>query len=184
MCEKGTVSMSDPVLKSNSNLSSHALYPGSFDPITCGHVDIVTRGLKMFDRITIAVARNIKKSPIFSFEERVAMIEETFSNEPRVDVVPLAEGLLVDFAQSVGVRNVLRGLRAMSDFEYEFQMASMNRRLTEEVDFVFLMTSEEHFFVSSSLIRDVAMNGGDVSEFVPACVNSQLIAKFGQKTTH
>ena len=167
--------MSDSHLHSNQ----HALYPGSFDPITVGHVDIVRRGLEVFDRVTIAVARNIKKSPIFSFDERVAMIRETFSDEPRVDVVPLAEGLLVDFARSIGVRNVLRGLRAMSDFEYEFQMASMNRRLTEEVDFVFLMTSEEHFFVSSSLIRDVAMNGGDVTEFVPKCVHERLLQKFG-----
>ena len=158
--------------------NQHALYPGSFDPITVGHVDIVKRGLAVFDRITIAVARNIKKSPIFTFEERVTMIRETFADEPRIEVVPLAEGLLVDFAKSIGVRNVLRGLRAMSDFEYEFQMASMNRRLTEDVDFVFLMTSEEHFFVSSSLIRDVAMNGGDVSEFVPACVQKSLTLKF------
>ena len=163
----------------SSHPSQHALYPGSFDPITWGHVDIVRRGLEVFERITIAVARNIKKSPIFSFEERVEMIKETFADEPRIDVVPLAEGLLVDFARDIGVRNVLRGLRAMSDFEYEFQMASMNRRLTDDVDFVFLMTSEEHFFVSSSLIRDVAMNGGDVAEFVPACVNQRLRKKFG-----
>ena len=159
-------------------LNPHALYPGSFDPITCGHVDIVCRGLEIFDRITIAVARNIKKSPIFTFEERVEMIKDTFAHEPRIEVVPLAEGLLVDFARSIGVKSVLRGLRAMSDFEYEFQMASMNRRLTEEVDYVFLMTSEEHFFVSSSLIRDVAMNGGDVTEFVPAVVHQRLKAKF------
>ena len=159
-------------------LNQHALYPGSFDPITCGHVDIVNRGLEIFDRITIAVARNIKKSPIFTFEERVEMIKETFADEPRIEVVPLAEGLLVDFARSIGVKSVLRGLRAMSDFEYEFQMASMNRRLTEEVDYVFLMTSEEHFFVSSSLIRDVAMNGGDVTEFVPQVVHQRLKSKF------
>jgi pantetheine-phosphate adenylyltransferase len=164
--------------KSNLKSNQHALYPGSFDPITVGHVDIVRRGLAVFDHITIAVARNIKKSPTFSFDERVSMIRETFSDEPRIEVVPLAEGLLVDFAKSIGVRNVLRGLRAMSDFEYEFQMASMNRRLTEEVDFVFLMTSEEHFFVSSSLIRDVAMNGGDVTEFVPKCVHDRLLQKF------
>jgi pantetheine-phosphate adenylyltransferase len=168
--------------KSNLQSNQHALYPGSFDPITVGHVDIVQRGLAVFDRITIAVARNIKKSPTFSFDERVSMIRETFSDEPRIEVVPLAEGLLVDFAKSIGVRNVLRGLRAMSDFEYEFQMASMNRRLTEEVDFVFLMTSEEHFFVSSSLIRDVAMNGGDVTEFVPKCVHDRLLQKFN--STH
>ena len=156
----------------------HALYPGSFDPITCGHVDIVQRGLEIFDRVTIAVARNIKKSPIFSFDERVEMIQETFRDEPRVDVLPLEEGLLVDFARRMGVKSVLRGLRAVSDFEYEFQLASMNRRITAEVDFVFLMTSEENFFVSSSLVRDVAMNGGDVSEFVPPSVSTRLKQRF------
>ena len=159
-------------------MHSHALYPGSFDPITCGHVDIVERGLEIFEHVTIAVARNIRKQPIFSFEERVAMIEETFAHNPRVSVVPLEEGLLVDFARSHKIKSVLRGLRAVSDFEYEFQMASMNRRLTEEVDYVFLMTSEEHFFISSSLVRDVAMNGGDVSSFVPPSVARRLHERF------
>lgn len=155
-----------------------ALYPGSFDPITCGHVDIVLRGLDIFDRVTVAVARNIKKAPIFSFEERIEMIQETFANEPRVDVLPLEEGLLVDFARTLGVKSVLRGLRAVSDFEYEFQLASMNRRLTDQVDFIFLMTSEENFFVSSSLVRDVAINGGDVTEFVPRGVSERLKKRF------
>ena len=158
-------------------MSRHALYPGSFDPITCGHVDIVKRGLNIFDRITIAVARNIRKQPIFTYEERVSMIRETFQDETRVDVLPLEEGLLVDFAQKQGTYSVLRGLRAMSDFEYEFQMASMNRRLSEAVDYVFLMTSEEHFFISSSLVRDVAMNGGDVTGIVPHNVSERLKAR-------
>ena len=162
-------------------MHSHALYPGSFDPITCGHVDIVRRGLDIFERVTIAVARNIRKQPIFTYEERLLMIEETFAGDDRVDVVPLEEGLLVDFARAHNIKSVLRGLRAVSDFEYEFQMASMNRRLTEEVDYVFLMTSEEHFFISSSLVRDVAMNGGDVSEFVPASVSARLKQRFGTK---
>ena len=162
---------------------THALYPGSFDPITWGHVDIVRRGLDIFDQVTIAVARNIKKSPVFSFDERVEMIREAFVDEPRVAVLPLEEGLLVDFAREMGVRSVLRGLRAMSDFEYEFQLASMNRRITDQVDFVFLMTSEENFFVSSSLVRDVAMNGGDVSEFVPAGVGERLKLKLGTSSS-
>ena len=162
-------------------MPSHALYPGSFDPITCGHVDIVTRGLDIFEKVTIAVARNIRKQPIFTFEERVAMIAETFKHESRIDVVPLEEGLLVDFARSRGIHSVLRGLRAMSDFEYEFQMASMNRRLTSEVDFIFLMTSEENYFVSSSLVRDVAMNGGDVSGLVPRNVAQRLHQRFQKK---
>lgn len=162
-------------------MRSHALYPGSFDPITCGHVDIVTRGLAIFENVTIAVARNIRKQPIFTFEERVEMIADTFKHESRIDVVPLEEGLLVDFARSRGIHSVLRGLRAMSDFEYEFQMASMNRRLTSEVDFIFLMTSEENYFVSSSLVRDVAMNGGDVSGLVPGNVAKRLHHRFQKR---
>lgn len=146
-----------------------ALYPGTFDPITLGHIDIVHRGLEIFDQVEIAVAKNIKKTPTFSDEERVQMIEESFAGEPRVCVTQF-EGLLVDYARTRNIRTVLRGLRAMSDFEYEFQLASMNRRLTDQVDFVFLMTSEEHFFVSSSLVKDVASNGGDISGLVPPAV--------------
>jgi len=155
-----------------------ALYPGSFDPITTGHVDIVQRGLEMFDRIEVAVAVNIRKKPTFEDDERIAMIRESFADEPRVDVVRFS-GLLVDYAQERNIRTVLRGLRAMSDFEYEFQMASMNRRLTDKVDYVFLMTSEEHFFVSSSLVREVALNRGCVTGLVPPGVEQRLIARFG-----
>ena len=146
-----------------------ALYPGSFDPITNGHVDIVRRGLEIFDRVVVAVAVNIKKTPTFPDAQRIAMIDETFTGEPRVEAVTFS-GLLVDYARESGIRAVLRGLRAVSDFEYEFQMASMNRRLTDAVDYVFMMTSEENFYVSSSLVREVALNGGDVSGLVPDCV--------------
>lgn len=146
-----------------------ALYPGTFDPITLGHVDIVHRGLEIFDSIEIAVAMNMKKTPSFSDEERVQMISETFAAEPRVRVTQF-EGLLVDYARKQKIKTVLRGLRAMSDFEYEFQLASMNRRLTDAVDFLFLMTSEEHFFVSSSLVKEVASNGGDIAGLVPDAV--------------
>lgn len=146
-----------------------ALYPGTFDPITLGHVDIVHRGLEIFDEIEIAVAVNMKKTPSFSDEERVQMIRETFEHESRVRVTQF-HGLLVDYARQQNIKTVLRGLRAMSDFEYEFQMASMNRRLTDQVDFAFLMTSEEHFFVSSSLVKEVASNGGDIAGLVPVPV--------------
>ena len=152
-----------------------ALYPGTFDPITLGHVDIVHRGLEIFDTIEIAVAMNIKKTPSFSDAERVEMISETFAEEPRVKVTQF-EGLLVDYARDRKIKTVLRGLRAMSDFEYEFQLASMNRRLTDAVDFLFLMTSEEHFFVSSSLVKDVAINGGDISGLVPPPVFARYTA--------
>ncbi len=154
-----------------------ALYPGSFDPITSGHVDIIRRGLEIFDRIEIAVAVNIRKTPTFSDAERAAMLREVFADEPRVSVVQFS-GLLIDYARRRGIRSVLRGLRAISDFEYEFQMASMNRRLTDEVDFVFLMTSEEHYFVSSSLVREVALNGGDVTGLVPEPVAKRLTALY------
>jgi len=157
-----------------------ALYPGSFDPITQGHVDIVHRALEIFDEVELGVAVNVNKRPTFSDEERIQMIEETFENEPRVKVSSFT-GLLVDYARNRGIRSVIRGLRAVSDFEYEFQMASMNRRLTDDVDFFFLMTSEEHFFVSSSLVREVAVNGGDVSRFVPSPVYARLLRRFPTK---
>ena len=161
-------------------MRSRALYPGSFDPITAGHIDIVHRGLEIFDEVIIAVAENIKKTPIFSLDERVQLIHESFQGEMRVKTVPMRGGLLVDFARELGVRTVLRGLRAVSDFEYEFQLASMNRRLTDEVDYLFLMTSEEHYFVSSSLVREVAMNGGPVQGLVPPPVEAALRSRFAE----
>ncbi len=150
-----------------------ALYPGSFDPITTGHVDIIHRALEIFDQVEVGVATNIRKTSTFSGDERISMIRETFKDEPRV-IVTSFSGLLVDYAVDRGIKTVIRGLRAVSDFEYEFQMASMNRHLTDQVDFMFLMTSEEHFFVSSSLVREVAVNGGDVSRFVPGPVQEHL----------
>ncbi len=147
-----------------------ALYPGSFDPLTVGHVDIVHRALKVFDKIVILMAVNAAKQPTFSAEERLAMLHETFADEPRVEIASLESGLLVDEAQRRGITTVIRGLRAVSDFEYEFQLASMNRRLTNKVDFVFFMTSEEHFFISSSSVRAVAAAGGNIEGLVPAPV--------------
>ncbi len=154
-----------------------ALYAGSFDPITNGHVDIVHRSLKLFDRVVVAVACNIRKTPLFSDEERVAMIQEVFAGEDRVEVTGFS-GLLVDYAHQRGFRFLIRGLRAVSDFEYEFQMASMNRRLSDQVDSIFMMTGEDHFYLSSSLIREVAANGGSVAEFVPPTVEARLRARF------
>lgn len=154
-----------------------ALYPGSFDPITTGHVDIINRALEIFDHVEIGVAVNVNKQPTFSDAIRISMIEETFAGDDRISVSGFS-GLLVDYARQRGIRTVIRGLRAVSDFEYEFQMASMNRRLTDQVDFFFLMTSEEHFFVSSSLVREVALNGGDVERFVPQAVYRRLKDRF------
>ena len=157
-----------------------ALYPGSFDPITLGHADIISRALKNFDQVEVGIAVNSRKTPTFSVEERIEMIRETFPDRNRV-IVSQFSGLLVDYARTRKIQTVVRGLRAVSDFEYEFQMASMNRRLTEDVDFLFLMTSEEHFFVSSSLVREVAANGGDVSRFVPPAVARRFEARFASR---
>lgn len=154
-----------------------ALYPGSFDPITNGHIDIVRRSLLVFDQVLVAVACNMRKVPTFTAEERVEMIRETFAAEGDRVLVDTFQGLLVDYARQQGIRTVLRGLRAVSDFEFEFQMASMNRRLTTEVDYIFMMTSEEYFYVSSSLVREVALNGGDVTGLVPDAIKARLDAR-------
>ena len=155
----------------------HALYAGSFDPLTLGHMDLIHRGLTLFDQVTVAVARNINKRPLLSFEERVELIERAFAQELRVRVAPLPEGLLVRFARDLGAQALLRGLRGAADLEYEQQLASMNRALAPEVESVFLMSSERHRFVSSSLVRDVALNGGDVRPFVPEGVAEALAAR-------
>ena len=168
------------ILAREAAMQRSAIYPGSFDPITTGHVDIIRRGLHLFDRVLVAVAVNMRKQPCFTDDERTEMIRATFADEARIEVVSFS-GLLVDYARRQGIRPVLRGLRAVSDFEYEFQMASMNRRLTDEVDFVFMMTSDEHFFVSSSLVREIAMNGGDVRSLVPATVLPHLTRRFGPR---
>lgn len=162
--------------KPSGSTSHVALYPGSFDPITMGHLDIIRRGLNIFDRIVVAVAVNVHKTPTFSDAERVAQIKASV-NDDRVDVVTFS-GLLVDYCRERKIHTVLRGLRAMSDFEYEFQMASMNRRLTSEIDYAFLMTSEEHYYISSSLVREVAMNGGNIEGLVPEVVEKALKARF------
>lgn len=150
-----------------------AIYPGTFDPITLGHVDVVQRGLKLFDRIVIGVAENPGKSPMFDLERRLSMVRETFANEPGVEAVAFS-GLLVDLAHEQSAHAILRGLRAASDFEYEFQMATMNRRLDERIETVFVMAREDYTFVSSRFIREIASMGGDVSELVPEAVLPHL----------
>lgn len=158
-----------------SKLQTKILYPGTFDPITNGHVDLVTRATKLFDEVVIAVASGHHKKPLFSFEERVALVETVFADLPQVSVVGF-EGLLVDFMRLQGATAVLRGLRAMSDFEYEFQLANMNRELDENFEAVFLTPSQNYSFISSTMIREIAKLGGDVNKFVPPCV-SQAFAK-------
>ncbi|MDX8410462.1 MAG: pantetheine-phosphate adenylyltransferase [Mariprofundaceae bacterium] len=150
-------------------MSRSAIYPGTFDPITLGHVDIIKRGLAVFDRIVIGVAENPEKQPSFSLAERLAMVQMGFAEEERVEAQSFSS-LLVNFARKQGAHAILRGLRAASDFEYEFQMATMNRRLDAEIETVFVMASEEYTFVSSSLIREIAGMDGDVSALVPDAV--------------
>lgn len=156
-----------------------AVYPGSFDPITMGHVDIVERGLRVFDRIVIAVAVNTSKTGLFTLEERKALIEKTFESYPNVEVA-LFEGLLVDFLRMRNIKSILRGLRAISDFDYEFQIAGMNNSLCPDVDTVFLMTSQKYYYISSSVIKEVARFGGNVSELVPAPVYEALSTRFAK----
>lgn len=154
-----------------------ALYPGSFDPVTHGHLNILQRGVLAFDRVIVGVAHNVRKKPLFTPKERVDMLKHAIGDDPRVEVVTF-RGLLIDYATECQAEVILRGLRAVSDFEYEFQMAHMNRRLVPEIDTVFMMTGEEHFYVSSNLVREVARFGGDVSAFVPEHVKDMLWRKF------
>ncbi len=149
-----------------------ALYPGTFDPITNGHSDIVGRAAVLFDKVIVAVAANPGKSPAFSLDERVRLAREVLSNHERVEVIEF-DSLLVNFARQCGASVILRGLRAVSDFEYEFQLAGMNRRLAPDIETVFLTPGEQFAYISSSLVREVAMLGGDVSDFVhPAVVGA------------
>lgn len=146
-----------------------AIYPGTFDPITLGHVDVVRRGLKLFDRLVIGVAENPNKKPMFDLSTRLSMVRQTFVADDRIEAIAFS-GLLVDLARQQKANAILRGLRAASDFEYEFQMATMNRRLEEKIETVFVMAREDYTFVSSRFIREISSMGGDVSELVPPVV--------------
>jgi pantetheine-phosphate adenylyltransferase len=157
-----------------------AIYPGSFDPLTNGHLAIIQRGLKIFDRLVVAVANNPDKQPLFTVAERKAMISEAVKGEPAVEVDSF-DGLLVEYAKRKGVHRVLRGLRAVSDFEYEFQLANMNRKLLPDFETVFVMTGEDYFYVSARLVREVARFGGDVTGLVPPKVAEGLRRKVSGK---
>lgn len=150
-----------------------AMYPGTFDPITNGHHDLVRRAADIFDRVVVAIAANPGKAPLFSLDERVELSREVLSDIPGVEVTGYT-GLTVDFARQHGLRVVVRGLRAVSDFEFEFQLATMNRHLTDKVDFVFLTPTEQFNFISSTLVREIAGFGGDVGQFVHPSVEAAL----------
>lgn len=153
-----------------------AIYPGTFDPITNGHIDLVIRASKLFNKVIVAVAINPSKEPAFSLAERVNLAQQTLTGLRNVEVCGF-EGLLVDVANQKKAKVIIRGLRAVSDFEYEFQLAGMNRRMEPEVETLFLTPAEQFTYISSSLIREISSLGGDVSEFVAPCVMAALKAK-------
>ncbi len=155
-----------------------AVYPGTFDPVTNGHVDIIRRALQLFDRIIIVIAVNAQKNPLFTVDERIEMISNCFADLNGRVSVETTDGLIVDFAVSKGASAIVRGLRAVSDFDYEFQLALMNRKLERRVETVFLMTGFRWIFISSSIIKDAAKHGGNVNGVVPDHVKAALEAKF------
>ena len=157
-------------------MSVKAIYPGSFDPPTNGHVDLIQRGAKLFEHLVVAVLRNSAKDPLFTFEERVEMLQEATSGIKNVSVATF-NGLMVDFARQQGAMAVLRGIRAISDYEYEFQVALMNRRLAPEIETVFLQPAGRYSFVSSRMIKEVLSLGGDVTDLVPPLVLKRLRAR-------
>ncbi|MDL2285466.1 pantetheine-phosphate adenylyltransferase [Desulfovibrio sp. OttesenSCG-928-F07] len=155
-----------------------AVYPGTFDPLTNGHVSLIRRGCEIFDKVIVAVANDTPKNPLFTIEERVRMAQDVFENQPQVVVEPFS-GLLVDYVERIGSRVVLRGLRAVSDFEYEFQLALMNRKLKRHVQTVFLMTDYQWLFTSSTIVKSAASLGGEVRGLVPDPVYKALREKYG-----
>jgi len=165
------------MMKSRNSVERRAIYPGSFDPITNGHIDIILRGEKLFPRILIAVLENPKKETLFSTDERIKMIREIFKRHPAVEVKAF-HGLLVEFAQKNRARIVIRGLRAVSDFEYEFQMALMNKKLNPRIETFFVMPNAKYAFLSSSLVKEAYALGGCIDDLVPDIVEKKLYEKF------
>jgi pantetheine-phosphate adenylyltransferase len=161
---------------SNPQSPRIAIYPGSFDPLTNGHVDIIERGARIFDQIVVAILANVEKTPLFSESERIALIQEVFKDRPNVQVDTF-DGLLVDYAQRKHASVLVRGLRAVSDFEYEFQMALMNRHLAPGIETVFMMPAEQYTYISSRLIKEVFMLNGQIDGLVPPVVEERLRAK-------
>ncbi|MDH3353927.1 MAG: pantetheine-phosphate adenylyltransferase [Chromatiales bacterium] len=155
-----------------------AIYPGTFDPITNGHTDLIERATHLFDKTIVAIAASSRKAPMFDLDERIAMAQEVLADMKGIEVVGF-DNLLADFARQHGVNVILRGLRAVSDFEYEFQLAGMNRQLASEIETIFLTPAEKYTFISSSLVREVSNLGGDVSQFVHPIVDAALKQRIG-----
>jgi len=169
--------MTQPRKKPTTESPKIAVYPGTFDPITNGHCDIIKRALRLFDKVIIAIAINAQKSPLFTVEERIELAEKCFARNPRIEV-ETTSGLIVDYALEKKACAIIRGLRAVSDFDYEFQLALMNRKLERKVETVFLMTGFRWIYISSSIIKDAASHGGDVGGTVPAHVLAALKVKY------
>lgn len=161
-------------------MSVGAMYPGTFDPITNGHLDLVRRAARLFDRVVVAVAASPNKTPMFTFEERIHMARQALADTGNVQVDGYT-GLTVDYVREHGLKVIIRGLRAVSDFEYEFQLASMNRHLRADVETIFLTPAEEYTFVSSTFVREIGVLGGDISPFVPAGVATALARKRAER---
>ncbi len=158
-----------------------AVYPGSFDPVTNGHIDLIHRSAALFDEVVVAILRNTDKTPLFTIEERVAMLEQVARKMPNVSVTTF-DGLLVAFAEHIGASVIVRGIRAVSDYEYELQMALMNRRLSSKVETVFMMPAETYSYLSSRLVKEISLLGGSVSGLVPPAVERRLIRKYKRMT--
>lgn len=155
-----------------------AIYPGTFDPLTNGHLSIIKRALKIFDKLVVAILTNPTKTPLFSLEERISMLNEIFRDEENVEVDTF-NGLLIDYAVKKKSNVIVRGLRALSDFEYEFQLALMNRKLNRDIQSVFLMTDYKWFYISSTIVKEAARYGGDIKGLVPPIVSAKMKKKFG-----
>src|SRR5579859_7189589 len=153
-----------------------AIYPGSFDPLTNGHLDVIQRATKLFDRVIVAVAKNESKNPLFTMEERLELVERAVKHLPNVEADSF-DGLLVDYVQRRSAQAIIRGLRAVSDFEFEFQLALMNRKLNERIETIFMMPKDTYTFLSSRIVKEIARLGGDVSAFVPPKVKEVLTAR-------
>ena len=157
--------------------------PGSFDPVTFGHIDIITRAAQVFDRVIVGVFINVDKKPSFTVDERIDFLKRTVGHLPNVEVVGF-EGLLAEYAKQCRATAVVRGLRAVSDFEYEFQMALTNRKLNPDLDTVFLASDARYTYLSSSIVKNVASLGGDISNFVPECIHDEIFDRFNTKGNH
>ena len=157
-------------------MSKTVICPGSFDPVTLGHLDIITRASGMFGKVVVAVLVNSSKTPTFSTEERIELLTEAVSGLPNVEIVSF-EGLLAEYCKTCGIDTIVKGLRAVSDFEYEFQMAIANKKLSPKLETIFLTADADSTFLSSSMVREIGSMGGDISNFVPACVHDRIIKK-------